>query len=40
MLQAQRSNQSYMDLVTKWLEEVESVQTQVDTYLHRLGRGI
>lgn len=39
MLQAQRQNRGYMALVTKWLEEVESVRTQVDTYLQRSGRG-
>ena len=38
MLQAQRQNRGYMALVSKWLEEVESVQRQVDTYLHRSGR--
>ncbi len=39
MLQAQRQNRGYMALVTHWLEEVESVQTQVDTYLGRSGSG-
>ena len=39
MLQAQRQNRGYMALVVKWLEEVESVQTQVDTYLDRSGKG-
>lgn len=40
MLQAQRQNRGYMALVVKWLEEVESAQTQVDTYLDRSGKGL
>ena len=38
MLQAQRQNRGYMALVAKWLEEVESVRSQVDAYLGRSGK--
>ena len=39
MLQAHRQNRSYTALVVNWLEEVESVQTRVDSFLDHSGKG-